>query len=450
MIRLVYLEYRAPCGARSSHHGIEDALFGGLGMLGSVLASSYSADQQRKNVQDTNAMNYKIASENNALQQKIASENNQLQIDMMRENNAWSAYQAMKMFDMENSYNSPSAQAQRLLAAGFNPGVALGNGAIASSNGNAAVPSAAGSSFSPSMPTFSTPSMQVPPSVGLSSIDAFVSLSSALKNIADARKTGKETDRYDEFLDQQLANMATEQEKSQVETSRNKLLLTLDAIYMPQQKKAEIKRLWNQAFLFEYQGETEKANKALAEANEKLAKNKAKEVEEYLPYIQQIQEETIKNIQEQTETEKHKQKNLDAGAVASRAAAGASNAQARLFNENARLTGYQADQFKEMRPFLDSIIQSESEEKWSDMYLKKKTLLSRIEFILKSNILQEDGRQLLLQQIEQLKKSNDWYDVKMAADITLDILSGYESMTRSGRNNTQSTMDVVTPFFLKR
>lgn len=447
MIRLVCLEDRAPCGARSSLHGVFDGIAGGaLGLLGTIIAS----DNQKRATTQTNNMNYQIAKENNEAQERIAQANNQLQIDMMRENNEWSRQQAIDMFNMENEYNNPSAQAQRLLSAGFNPAVALSNGAIASSTGNAAVPSAAGSSISPSMPSFATPTMQVPKSTWLGSIEAMAALGNAVESFARAKKTGKETERYDEFLDQQLANMAQEQEKAKVETSRQQLLLTLDAIYMPQQKKAEIKRLWNQAFLFEYQGETEKANKALAEANEKLAKNKAKEVEEYIPYIKQIQEETIKNIQEQTNTEKHKQANLDAGAVASRAAAGASNAQARLFNENARLTGYQADQFKEMRPFLDSIIQSESEEKWSDMYLKKKTLLSRIEYILKSDILQEDGRQLLLQQIEQLKKSNDWYDVKMAADITLDILSGYESMTRSGRNNTQSTMDVVTPFFLKR
>lgn len=111
-----------------------------MGLLGSIAggllgigASSMQNAQNRQNIRETNQMNYKINQMNNQFNERMA-----IQQRNWQEN----------MWNKENTYNTASAQRQRLEEAGLNPylmmnggsaGVAssAGNGASASSSGNA-------------------------------------------------------------------------------------------------------------------------------------------------------------------------------------------------------------------------------------------------------------------------------------------------------------------------
>lgn len=111
-----------------------------MGLFGSVLgglfgagASSIQNGQNRQNVQETNKMNYKINQMNNQFNERMAIQQRNWQEDM---------------WNKENTYNTASAQRQRLEEAGLNPylmmnggssGTAgsVGTGATATSSGNA-------------------------------------------------------------------------------------------------------------------------------------------------------------------------------------------------------------------------------------------------------------------------------------------------------------------------
>lgn len=110
--------------------GLLGSIAGGLLGIGS---SSIQNSQNRQNVRETNQMNYKINQMNNQFNERMA-----IQQRNWQEN----------MWNKENSYNTASAQRQRLEEAGLNPylmmnggsaGVAqsAGTGTAASSSGNA-------------------------------------------------------------------------------------------------------------------------------------------------------------------------------------------------------------------------------------------------------------------------------------------------------------------------
>lgn len=110
--------------------GLLGSIAGGLLGIGS---SAVQNSQNRQNVRETNQMNYKINQMNNQFNERMA-----IQQRNWQEN----------MWNKENTYNTASAQRQRLEEAGLNPylmmnggsaGVAqsVGSGASASSSGSA-------------------------------------------------------------------------------------------------------------------------------------------------------------------------------------------------------------------------------------------------------------------------------------------------------------------------
>ena len=108
-------------------------LFGSIagGLLG-IGASSLQNAQNRQNVQETNQMNYKINQMNNQFNERMA-----IQQRNWQEN----------MWNKENSYNTASAQRQRLEEAGLNPYLMMNGGSagVAQSAGTGASASSAGS-----------------------------------------------------------------------------------------------------------------------------------------------------------------------------------------------------------------------------------------------------------------------------------------------------------------
>lgn len=108
-------------------------LFGSIagGLLG-IGSSAIQNSQNRQNVKETNQMNYKINQMNNQFNERMA-----IQQRNWQEN----------MWNKENSYNTASAQRQRLEEAGLNPYLMMNGGSsgVASSAGAGASASSSGS-----------------------------------------------------------------------------------------------------------------------------------------------------------------------------------------------------------------------------------------------------------------------------------------------------------------
>lgn len=196
-----------------------------------AIASIFGADSASRNVRKTNEMNYKIAQETNANQLQIARENNQMQLDAMRENNAFNKQSAIDMFNMEADYNNPSATKARLLAAGINPATMYGQGSSVGGTVNASTPSASSSGISPSMPSFSVPHMDTPPSVINSMFGNIESISRAVSNIARSSLDRATKQSTLAMLQPEIDKILADTKNTQVKTKHEELLLRLDNIF---------------------------------------------------------------------------------------------------------------------------------------------------------------------------------------------------------------------------
>lgn len=88
------------------------AISAGGTVLGGLLNSIFGSSSNKR----TNETNMEIARMNNEQQYKMFQEQNEFNLDM---------------WNKQNEYNDPSAQVQRLLAAGINPSAVFGNGSVA-------------------------------------------------------------------------------------------------------------------------------------------------------------------------------------------------------------------------------------------------------------------------------------------------------------------------------
>lgn len=99
--------------------------------------------------------------------------------------------------DMYNQYSSPQAMVAQYRAAGLNPGLAADGGSV-------------GSPTSGSGSTGGAPSGQTPATIPMQAPDlsgGFVNIANALKSIADAKKSGVETDYLEKSAVRQLKNL---------------------------------------------------------------------------------------------------------------------------------------------------------------------------------------------------------------------------------------------------
>lgn len=331
---------------------VTEGLFSlGTGVIGGI-ASLFGADSQSKNVKRTNEMNYKIAQEANANQLQIARENNQLQLDAMRENNAFNKQSAIDMFNMEAAYNSPEAQKERLLAAGINPATLYGQGGSVGGSANASTPSAASSGVSPSMPSYSVPTMQTPPSVLNTMFGNIESLTRSLGNVARSGLDAANQNRVKTLLQAELDKMVADKEYIQASTAYTNVDKQLKQLELQVGKRTamrkaieEIRKLHNEAAVAKYKGETEKAQKLFIEAETKLSNQKHGFNELYNP-------ELIKNIQEERELIIQKQETEKTNQKANIASANASNASADLSRKQARIAELEGDAQEVLNEFL--------------------------------------------------------------------------------------------------
>lgn len=273
-----------------------------------AVASLFGADSASRNVRKTNEMNYKIAQETNANQLQIARENNQMQLDAMRENNAFNKQSAIDMFNMEADYNSPLATKARLLAAGINPATMYGQGSSIGGTVNASTPSASSSGISPSMPSFSVPHLEAPPSVLNAMFGNIESVSRAVSNLARSsldRATKKSTL---EKLQPEIDKILADTKNTEVKTKHENLMLTLDQLFAMgdrsrkvKKELQEIKTLSSEYFLNAAKAFESEANTKLREIEAILTGTRNQMLKDQAPII-------LQNLKEEGDLLRAKQK----------------------------------------------------------------------------------------------------------------------------------------------
>ncbi len=113
--------------------GLASAAAGGvLSGIGSIISGNQAARAQR----EANATNLRIAQETNAQNYALAQQNMSYNKQMYERQNA----DAIKFWQMQNAYNDPSKEIERLRAAGLNPAMMYGNGQPAGSISAATAP----------------------------------------------------------------------------------------------------------------------------------------------------------------------------------------------------------------------------------------------------------------------------------------------------------------------
>lgn len=197
-----------------------DPISAGAGLVGSII----SGWQQRKAQEQANIANLQIMRENNAAQ-----------LAAMRENNQFQSEQAIKMFQMENEYNSPYNALIRARKAGLNPyaGNAAGQSLVQGAQGDASTPTGT------APPQFHSAEMQPLPSVLGSVFQNFQAIASGLKMLKEAKKTGIDTSllqrQFDDFVEMTRTDMRMK--RVQEQTAR------LELGFLGDKRQAEIDQI---------------------------------------------------------------------------------------------------------------------------------------------------------------------------------------------------------------
>lgn len=288
--------------------GFNDLTASGLLSAGTSIVNGFL---NRKSVKDTNATNI-----------KIAQMNNEASLQAMRENNQWSKDTAKEFFDMENAYNDPSSVRERLENAGYNPFFQSDNSAMVNS-GDASTPTAG------SVPALQMPQISPVPSV---LNGALQDITSAMVNVANAKKTGVDTKNAESLISRQIREM-------DIKNDWNNFLAELDKTFAwsdrewqnestrfgVQKLSQEVNKLVQDIINTQKQGELYDVQKAIAEFDKSIKKSQL----EWTPKM--LKQEFINAV---------KQGNaIDASADASRASAENSRSSAKLSDRQRELLG---------------------------------------------------------------------------------------------------------------
>lgn len=264
----------------------------------------------RNNVKDTNATNM-----------AIAKANNEAMLQAMRENNRWNRDTAKEFFDMENVYNDPSAVRQRLEDAGYNPFMDANSSVM--NTGDSSTPQAQG------VPALQAPTLQPVPSV---LNGALADITSALVNVATAKKTGVDTKNAESMISRQIREMDINNDWNDFRMNLDKWFSWSDRNWQNEQNRLgvsktaeEINSIVQDVLNKQKQGQIYDEELAIKQFNKAVAKSES----EWIP--KQLKQSFINAV---------KQGNaIDASADASRASAENSRASARLSDRQRELAG---------------------------------------------------------------------------------------------------------------
>lgn len=368
-------------------------------VVGSIIGG-VAANKAQKSANETNL--------------KIARETNEAQLNAMRENNEFNRNQAIEMFNMENAYNDPLAQSQRLSAAGINPRNVLGSGG-SMAVGQVDTPTAASSGVN-----MVSPQVAPVPSILGSAMNNFETLARSLQNLASAKKAGAETKLVEMTADEQLKKIGLENESTQLANDYQKVMNK----YADTRQAQEINQL------------LQKINNLQQEAVLNVKEGNYKDA---LVQVQNETRELVKSNRVLNEKQKDLlQKDLDAYDVRlslekmyQKAAANEKNASAYQHRKQGDLAAEQATTELEFREDRKAILSDERAMYHLERVFQSETQIERLQKYLADIEMTEAQRDLLRKQLEKVQKDLDWYDIekfnKMVQDyagVALDAFNG--------------------------
>lgn len=401
--------------------GVANAVGGLFGIGGSALGYKYN----QKLMQQQQAWN---TSERIAQQEYNTSERLAAQQYNTGEREAQNAY-AEQMY---NTYSSPEALVKQYSAAGLNPRLAIG----ANSAGSVAASSGHSASVSPQ----SSGMLGVnPPYQDVNSFSqGFVNIASALKLLADAKKSGVETKRMEAFLQDELKGLQFQNRATELANLFNeKVLARAD-----QKLDAEVKLILRQIANGELEGkELEQKIEYLKKQNV-LIGNEADHWLEKFQAEQDIRKATKaeleagaeeKRASAQVKRDEHdllpeKRELYSAQSEQARSSALASRAQARLSNCEAKLKDidYQVKNFRGPKNFFNP--------EWRALSYYAKSQIESIEYNLE--ILGYDV------EIKRNEKEKSGYEVIITRNEA--VSSEYKSRMGSSIHATGQAGGLIT------
>lgn len=343
--------------------------------IGSVI-SGISGAKAQKSANETNL--------------EIARQNNETSIQLARENNEFARQHAIDMFNLENAYNDPSKQVERLSAAGLNPAAMMetaGGTAVGNSSGSGMV--------SPSLPSLTTPHVEAVPPMAVGFLEALSSLSQIKLTNAQAKKAGAETNRIEELLPEELENLFADTKNKQAQTAYQQLMTSLETQFGRTERIQRIRNMCADYALAVARGETEEATKLLKKAEEELVNTKNANEKAQAPII-------LENLRKTGRA-------IDASAAASRASAAASSAAAAKTREEMRITKAEARIIEET---VDDVIfgrRLANAHEFQDLGEKVVTWLDRYNELHKRRLITNEEYNMIKEQAEMARKKNTWY-----------------------------------------
>lgn len=222
-------------------------------------------------------------------------------VDLMKMQWDYSMAQEERQYNeyLYNQYESPAAQMRQYQQAGLNPALmyqgATGGHVASSNNAPTSTGIGNGTQETNGFDTFSRIIDMITGAIGMKNqIDATrsqiaVNETQAAKNIADARKTGKEADRYDEITDANLSEIRSRVANINIDSELKQSQIEVNKVH----KDVEIT-----------EADLNRSKKILTDFQSKLAEAETNQINAILPYLADYKEAEIEMMNAKTKESK--------------------------------------------------------------------------------------------------------------------------------------------------
>lgn len=342
------------------------------------------------------------------LQQRLNNQNFNLWRQQFNNQTKWQE-------QMYKKYQTPQAVAQANSVAGLNPaalnGVNNGVGSVSVGSASAAQPP----QISPT--PFSSPASPMGIPQGLSGKGSSIAqVGSFLRDLAEAKKLGKESNRYDEITDAMIEKLYKEGESHEALAAYNGARTIIERALGKEFKKSEIEKNLRMAMYYGQMEQTEKAQEELNKASSWLVNSKNQVILEQLPFIQ----DNINAINDY----------LDSMSYRNRAEGGLAYAKQLTEQDLRQMYRQQGGLFQELK-FL----------RHTDRIEQYATMPDRITESI--NRAEQSGliSQKMAEELRTAQKNNDWYDVREGFDMMYKGMNTYYHGRFSDARDVQNAID---------
>lgn len=184
-------------------------LFGIGDVIGGLLGFA-AADEQNLTQKEINRENIAMQRETNQMQRDMFNENLSFQSSERKDQNRVNWQNAVNMFNMENAYNSPAAQMQRMIAAGLNPAAVSGSPQAGGSS-----PSV-GSSVGSGIPQLTAPHAEMINSPMYGSIGAIQGIADAMGKVSQSHLNEAHKEETLSLLQDKLRNLSLDADAKEI------------------------------------------------------------------------------------------------------------------------------------------------------------------------------------------------------------------------------------------